>query len=182
MDEFDAFLDPVARKIAMGDLVKVAKAMNHRQFIFITPQDVSNLQTNPKLRIFKMEPLVRSNGVGGAAQQTSTAKISGKASKKKLSKRGAHCIQSGPAAAAPPTKRPKVDDGTAAKDPDATAEELCDDGSDSDICYRDLCARLTEKVTKQKAQIREQKDQIKALKSELAIPETIRSDEATGIN
>ena len=70
MDEFDVFLDPVARKIAMENLVRVAMEMGHRQFIFITPQDVSNLQTNPKLRVFKMKPPARNNPVGGAQQQT----------------------------------------------------------------------------------------------------------------
>jgi chromosome segregation ATPase len=70
MDEFDVFLDPVSRKIAMDNLVNVAKNMGHRQFIFITPQDVSNLQTDPKLRIFKMKPPVRNNTVGAAQQQT----------------------------------------------------------------------------------------------------------------
>eukprot|EP00571_Detonula_confervacea_P004793 CAMPEP_0172314882 /NCGR_PEP_ID=MMETSP1058-20130122/23427_1 /TAXON_ID=83371 /ORGANISM="Detonula confervacea, Strain CCMP 353" /LENGTH=501 /DNA_ID=CAMNT_0013028833 /DNA_START=11 /DNA_END=1513 /DNA_ORIENTATION=- len=63
MDEFDIFLDPLARKIMMVNIVKIAKAMDHRQFIFITPHDVSNLQTGPKLRIFKMKPPVRSNVV-----------------------------------------------------------------------------------------------------------------------
>lgn len=181
-DEYEPFISSSS---------SVTKAADD-DFIFITPHDVSNLQTDPKLRIFKMKPPVRSNVVGGAAQQTSTAKISGKASKKKLSKRGAPFIQSEPAAAAPPMKRPEVDDGAAAKAPNATAEEMCDDGSDSDTCtgsdplsksdYRNLCRLLTEKVTQQKAQIREQKDQIKALKREPARPGTIRSDEATGIN
>lgn len=70
MDEFDVFLDPVARKIAMKTLVEVAKEMDHRQFIFITPQDVSSLQTDNKLRIFKMKAPARSKTVGGAQQQT----------------------------------------------------------------------------------------------------------------
>jgi len=70
MDEFDVFLDPVARKIAMDNLVRVAKEMGHRQFIFITPQDVSNLKTDPQLRIFKMNPPKRNTTVGGAQQQT----------------------------------------------------------------------------------------------------------------
>lgn len=70
MDEFDVFLDPVARKIAMENLVRVAKEMGHRQFIFITPQDVSNLKTDPQLRIFKMNPPKRNATVGGAQQQT----------------------------------------------------------------------------------------------------------------
>ena len=70
MDEFDVFLDPVARKIAMENLVTIAKKMEHRQFIFITPQDVSNLKTDPKLRIFMMKAPARSAIVGGAQQQT----------------------------------------------------------------------------------------------------------------
>lgn len=70
MDEFDVFLDPIARKIAMDNLVKVAKNMEHRQFIFITPQDVSNLQTDPKLKIHKMQPPKRKSTVGGPQQQT----------------------------------------------------------------------------------------------------------------
>jgi len=70
MDEFDVFLDPVARKIAMNTLVETAKSMEHRQFIFITPQDVSSLKTDPKLRIFKMKAPARSKTVGGAQQQT----------------------------------------------------------------------------------------------------------------
>jgi len=70
MDEFDVFLDPVARKIAMQNLVKVAMEMGHRQFIFITPQDVSSLETSPQLRIFKLKAPVRSAAVGGAQQQT----------------------------------------------------------------------------------------------------------------
>lgn len=70
MDEFDVFLDPVARKIAMKTLVEVAKEMEHRQFIFITPQDVSNLKTDPKLKIFKMKAPARSSIVGGPQQQT----------------------------------------------------------------------------------------------------------------
>jgi chromosome segregation ATPase len=70
MDEFDVFLDPVARKIALQTLIKVSKEMEHRQFIFITPQDLSNIPTDPKLRIFKLKPPARSKNVGGPQQQT----------------------------------------------------------------------------------------------------------------
>lgn len=38
LDEFDVFLDPVSRKLAIEHLIKIAKKMKHRQFIFITPQ------------------------------------------------------------------------------------------------------------------------------------------------
>jgi len=61
MDEFDVFLDPVARKIALDNLVSAAKGLEHRQFIFITPQDLSNLKTDPMLKIIRMKPPARSN-------------------------------------------------------------------------------------------------------------------------
>ncbi|GMH47517.1 hypothetical protein TrRE_jg10257 [Triparma retinervis] len=56
MDEFDVFMDAVARKIALDTLVQCATAMVHRQFIFITPQDVSSLTPGPMLKIIKMKP------------------------------------------------------------------------------------------------------------------------------
>jgi chromosome segregation ATPase len=70
MDEFDVFLDPVARKIALDTLVEIGKRMEHRQFIFITPQDLSSLQPDNKLRIKKLKAPERSNVVGGPEQQT----------------------------------------------------------------------------------------------------------------
>ena len=54
----------------MANLVRVAKEMGHRQFIFITPQDVSNLETGPQLRVFKLKAPARSAIVGAAQQQT----------------------------------------------------------------------------------------------------------------
>ena len=69
MDEFDVFLDPVSRKIALQTMINVAKEMEHRQFIFITPQDLSSIQTDSKLKIFQMKNPKRGN-VGGAQQQT----------------------------------------------------------------------------------------------------------------
>ena len=70
MDEFDVFLDPVARKIALTSLVEVAKEMKHRQFIFITPQDLSALKPDNSLKIFKMKAPERNSQVGGPTQQT----------------------------------------------------------------------------------------------------------------
>lgn len=70
MDEFDVFLDPVARRIALQTMIEVAKEFEHRQFIFITPQDLSNIKTDPKLKIFHMKPPKRSDIVGGPTQQT----------------------------------------------------------------------------------------------------------------
>lgn len=44
--------------------------MEHRQFIFITPQDLTNLQTDDMLKIFHLKPPARSELVGGPSQQT----------------------------------------------------------------------------------------------------------------
>jgi len=70
MDEFDVFLDPDARKIALDTLVQTAKGMVHRQFIFITPQDLSALKTDPLLKIHHMKPPARDGRVGGPSQRT----------------------------------------------------------------------------------------------------------------
>ena len=71
MDEFDVFLDAVSRKIALMTLVDIAKKMDHRQFILITPQDLSNITPDDKVKIFKLVPPVRGNAVvGGLTQQT----------------------------------------------------------------------------------------------------------------
>jgi len=70
MDEFDVFLDHVSRKIALDTMIAVAKDMQHRQFFFITPQDLSNIPTDPMLKIFQLKPPERSNIVGGISQQT----------------------------------------------------------------------------------------------------------------
>ena len=70
MDEFDVFLDPQARKIAIDAMITAAKDMIHRQFIFITPQDLSSIKTDPMLKIFKIPEPDRSQLFGGLSQQT----------------------------------------------------------------------------------------------------------------
>ena len=70
LDEFDVFLDTEARKLTIKALIHVAKRMEHRQFIFITPQDLSSIQPDPKLKIHKLSPPERYNNAGGPSQQT----------------------------------------------------------------------------------------------------------------
>ena len=70
LDEFDVFLDPVSRKLVIESLIQMAKNMEHRQFIFITPQDVSNVEVDPMLKILKMTPPARNEVAGGLTQQT----------------------------------------------------------------------------------------------------------------
>ncbi|XP_023933527.1 structural maintenance of chromosomes protein 6-like, partial [Lingula anatina] len=63
MDEFDVYMDMVNRRISMDMLMEVAKNQKTRQFIFLTPQNMSNLQPSPTLKIFKMPDPQRGSGV-----------------------------------------------------------------------------------------------------------------------
>jgi hypothetical protein len=63
-------LDPVTRKLIIDTLIEVGQSMPHRQFIFITPQDVSNVNSSPTLKILKMKPPERREVAGGHTQQT----------------------------------------------------------------------------------------------------------------
>lgn len=70
LDEFDVFLDTEARKLTIKCLIHIAKKMEHRQFIFITPQDLSSIQPDPQLKILKLTPPQRHINAGGPSQQT----------------------------------------------------------------------------------------------------------------
>jgi chromosome segregation ATPase len=70
LDEFDVFLDPVSRKKTIESLIKVGKEMQNRQFIFITPQDVSNVDSDPMLKVLRMKPPERTEVAGGPTQTT----------------------------------------------------------------------------------------------------------------
>ena len=59
MDEFDVFMDQVSRKVAMQELVDMAKEMPNRQFVFITPQDLSSLPQSNHLKVFKLNAPIR---------------------------------------------------------------------------------------------------------------------------
>mmetsp|Transcript_19682 Transcript_19682/g.29895 ORF Transcript_19682/g.29895 Transcript_19682/m.29895 type:complete len:95 (-) Transcript_19682:430-714(-) len=59
MDEFDVFMDQVARKVAMKELVEMAQHYESRQFIFITPQDLSSLPQSQILKVLKLHPPIR---------------------------------------------------------------------------------------------------------------------------
>jgi chromosome segregation ATPase len=56
MDEFDVFMDSANRRISMNLLVQTAESHLNRQFIFITPQDVSNLAVSRNIKIQKIAP------------------------------------------------------------------------------------------------------------------------------
>lgn len=67
MDEFDVFMDAGNRKTAMNLLVQMAKEKNTttKQFIFITPNDISMVQDGPDVRKLKMNPPEKDYGRAG---------------------------------------------------------------------------------------------------------------------
>ncbi|KDQ21431.1 hypothetical protein BOTBODRAFT_168698 [Botryobasidium botryosum FD-172 SS1] len=54
LDEFDVFMDAVNRRISMKMMIDTAKSSDGRQFILITPLDISNIALGPEIRIHKM--------------------------------------------------------------------------------------------------------------------------------
>jgi len=56
MDEFDVFMDAVNRRISMDLLIGAARSHKNRQFIFITPHDISTISPGPDLKIHRMYP------------------------------------------------------------------------------------------------------------------------------
>ncbi|RLN64578.1 hypothetical protein BBJ29_006733 [Phytophthora kernoviae] len=56
MDEFDVFMDSVNRDMTIQLLVKAAKKDGKKQFIFVTPNDLSALRRDPMVKIQKMDP------------------------------------------------------------------------------------------------------------------------------
>lgn len=55
LDEFDVFMDMENRRIGMEMMLKVAKEQPERQFIFLTPQDMSSIGNSEKVRIFRLQ-------------------------------------------------------------------------------------------------------------------------------
>jgi len=56
LDEFDVFMDMMNRAISMKMLMKIAKEQQNRQFILLTPQDMSSYVSTDRVRIFKLTP------------------------------------------------------------------------------------------------------------------------------
>lgn len=72
MDEYDVFLDNVARKLTLDQLQVYAFRPDQmfRQFIVITPHDLSAVTATPTVRIFKMADPERRTSASGLQQQT----------------------------------------------------------------------------------------------------------------
>jgi len=54
MDEFDVFMDQVSRRVALDLLIEQGRICRNRQFILITPQDLSSVTPAVDVKIFKL--------------------------------------------------------------------------------------------------------------------------------
>ncbi|KAM7367887.1 hypothetical protein PAMP_014155 [Pampus punctatissimus] len=61
LDEFDVYMDMVNRRISMDMMLKVAAGQLYRQFIFLTPQNMSSLPESKIIRILRLKDPDRSN-------------------------------------------------------------------------------------------------------------------------
>ncbi|XP_068136370.1 structural maintenance of chromosomes protein 6 [Hyperolius riggenbachi] len=55
LDEFDVYMDMVNRRISMDMMLKMADSQRFRQFILLTPQNMSSLPNSSIIRILRMQ-------------------------------------------------------------------------------------------------------------------------------
>ncbi|KAG7461051.1 hypothetical protein MATL_G00205940 [Megalops atlanticus] len=63
LDEFDVYMDMVNRRISLDMMLKIAASQRYRQFIFLTPQNMSSLPINNLIRIHRLNDPDRSQTV-----------------------------------------------------------------------------------------------------------------------
>lgn len=70
MDEYDVFLDEVSRGLTLLQLQDFAltPSQRSRQFIIVTPNNLSSVKTTDVVRIKRMQPPLRA--ASGGLQQT----------------------------------------------------------------------------------------------------------------
>ncbi|KAH9469428.1 hypothetical protein MJO29_003615 [Puccinia striiformis f. sp. tritici] len=69
LDEFDVFMDEVNRRIAIRMMIDSAKEANDVQYVFITPNGLSFIQTGDETKIIKMQDPTRNHGTLAAGQE-----------------------------------------------------------------------------------------------------------------
>ncbi|KZT09323.1 P-loop containing nucleoside triphosphate hydrolase protein [Laetiporus sulphureus 93-53] len=63
LDEFDVFMDAVNRRISMKMMIDTANASDCKQYVLITPQDMTNVQFGNTVRVHRMSDPERGQGV-----------------------------------------------------------------------------------------------------------------------
>ncbi|PCH39760.1 nucleoside triphosphate hydrolase protein [Wolfiporia cocos MD-104 SS10] len=67
LDEFDVFMDAVNRRISMKMMIETANASERKQYVLITPQDMTNIPIGNTVRVHRMTDPERGQGVLGFA-------------------------------------------------------------------------------------------------------------------
>ncbi|KAI0357379.1 P-loop containing nucleoside triphosphate hydrolase protein [Trametes cingulata] len=62
LDEFDVFMDAVNRRISMKMMIETANASRGKQYILITPQDMTNISPGTTVRVHRMTDPERGQG------------------------------------------------------------------------------------------------------------------------
>ncbi|PPR03753.1 hypothetical protein CVT26_005793 [Gymnopilus dilepis] len=62
LDEFDVFMDAVNRRISMKMMIDTANTSDKKQYILITPQDMTNVSFSNSVRVLRMADPERGNG------------------------------------------------------------------------------------------------------------------------
>ncbi|KAI0366623.1 P-loop containing nucleoside triphosphate hydrolase protein [Pilatotrama ljubarskyi] len=62
LDEFDVFMDAVNRRISMKMMIETANASRGKQYILITPQDMTNINPGTTVRVHRMTDPERGQG------------------------------------------------------------------------------------------------------------------------
>ncbi|KAH9926088.1 P-loop containing nucleoside triphosphate hydrolase protein [Amylocystis lapponica] len=63
LDEFDVFMDAVNRRISMKMMIDTANSSNRKQYVLITPQDMTNINIGNTVRVHRMTDPERGQGV-----------------------------------------------------------------------------------------------------------------------
>lgn len=56
-------MDAVNRRISMKMMIETANTSDKKQYILITPQDMTNVQLGPTVRVLRMSDPERGNGM-----------------------------------------------------------------------------------------------------------------------
>ncbi|KAI0700048.1 P-loop containing nucleoside triphosphate hydrolase protein [Cerioporus squamosus] len=62
LDEFDVFMDAVNRRISMKMMIDTANTSNRKQYVLITPQDMTNINIGNTVRVHRMTDPERGQG------------------------------------------------------------------------------------------------------------------------
>ena len=57
------FMDAVNRRISMKMMIETANTSDKKQYILITPQDMTNVSLGPTVRVLRMSDPERGNGM-----------------------------------------------------------------------------------------------------------------------